>query len=722
MTLANTPATPAADAGQDNEIDLKQLLGTLIAARWWLVGFTAAGMLIGSLLAFFSTSIYQADALIQIEDTKGGLLSSLSGAFEPKSSADTEIELIRSRMVLGKTVTDLGLDISAYPIRASVLDRLFPGEPAVLQVGRLEVPESWLGAGLSLEALGGERYRLTAPDGMVVGEGKAGEVLNGKLGVQLFVRQLKAKPGQMFMVVRNSRTAAVAGLTANLMLWERGKQSGIISLSYLSPDPVMAQKVLNQIANNYVRQNVERKSAESQQTLQFLDEQLPEIKKQLEESEVRFNDYRARTGILDVTADGARLLDQSVRAETGLFELQQKRKELLARFTPEHPAIQTLDRQIGAVKANQGKFNSEVSRLPKDQQELLRLGRDFQVNQGLYTQLLNSSQQLKVAKAGTVGNVRIIDTAELPLWPVKPNKLVMVMMTTLLGLVAGVVFAFIRQALQTGIKDASLVEQQLGLTVLATVPRSRQQEMLINEKRKNGGAISVLAVRAPEDLAVESLRSLRTGLHFALLDAANNRLMITGPSPYLGKSFVTINLAAIIASTGKRVVVLDADMRRGYLNEYFGSVRDGGLSELIAGTIPLEQGIRATGVAGFDYIATGVLPPNPAELLLNPRFEALLEQLSGLYDQVLIDSPPVLAVTDAAIIGRQVGATLLLARFAMTPLRELELSCKRLQQAGVPLNGVVLNGVEASNGYAYGYGYKYAYAYGYSKRKDDGVS
>ena len=226
----------------------------------------------------------------------------------------------------------------------------------------------------------------------------------------------------------------------------------------------------------------------------------------------------------------------------------------------------------------------------------------------------------------------------------------------------------------------------------------------------------MLAHKSPEDLSIESLRSLRTSMSFAFLDAKNNIIMITGPSPQVGKSFVSVNLAAVIASAGKRVLLIDGDMRRGYLNEYFGQARDGGLSDLIAGQQEINAVIRPTGIPGFDFVSTGVLPPNPSELLLHPNFEAILSKLSDSYDHVLIDSPPVMAVTDAAIIGRLVGATLVLARFAITPLNEIEQSVRRLEQAGVKVNGVILNDVEISQGY--NYGYKYAYAYQYEKRSD----
>lgn len=705
----------------DDEIDLRELLGTIISARWVIAAFAGVALALGVLYTQVATPIYQVNGLVQVEDNKSGGLgavaSELGDLFEGKSNAATEIELIRSRMVLGKTVDDLNLDLSVQPKTFPLIGRLWADDKAALDVSRFEVSSAGEGQSFLVELLGNNEYALIDSEGDLVANGKVNETLTASwLGqpLGLFVRAATGQTGQRFVLQRMNRGEAIDEVSINLALSEKGKQSGIIQLTYKHPNRQLAVQVLNQVANNYVRQNVERKSAEAETTLEFIETQLPEVKKALEAAEVRFNDYRRRTGSVDVTIEGELILKQTVEADTSLLTLQQERKSLLTRFTAEHPSVKALDTQIASIQAEKNRFSGDISRLPATQQELLRLTRDLQVNQELYTTLLNNAQQLKVVRGGTVGNVRVVDTAQLPLKPIAPKKPLVLVLSLLLGLMAGVVFAFGRQMLKSGVKDANQIESKLGLSVLATIPVSEAQEKLFKQISKKGGRMSVLAHAAPGDLSVESLRSLRTSLHFALLDAPNNILMITGPSPQLGKSFVSVNLAAVIAAAGQRVLLVDGDMRRGYLNEYFGMPRAGGLSELIAGQREADQVIQASGFTGFDYVTTGELPPNPSELLLHPRFEAFLKDVSQRYDYVLVDSPPVMAVTDAAIIGRLAGATLLLARFAVTPLRELEHSAKRLRQAGVAVKGVLLNRVEISTGY----GYQYAYAYKYGKRHD----
>lgn len=586
---------------------------------------------------------------------------------------------------------------------------------------RLAVPEDWLDAPLTLVTGKQGGYELLDPEGESLGLGRVGEefAAAGSMGaVGLFVRELKAAPGVRFELSKLPRLMAIRSLAEGFGASEKGKQSGIIQLSLTGEDPVLAVRQMNTIANNYVRQNVERKSAEADQTLQYLEQQLPETKRQLEAAEVRFNEFRSRHGTVDVTKEGELLLQQSVATETGLVELQQKRKELLQRFTPAHPSVQALDNQIATLNAQRSKFAGQVDSLPQTQQEILRLTRDLQVNQEIYTSLLNNSQQLKVVRGGTVGNVRVIDYAEKPLKPIKPKKALILAVSLLLGVMLGVVAAFVRQALRSGVKDPKQIEGRTGLSVFATIPLSATQLALVKQRSRTGGKALVLAREDDQDLAIESLRSLRTTLHFASLDAANNRLLVSGPAPGVGKSFLSVNLAAVLVASGERVLIIDADMRRGHINEYFGRSREQGLSDVIAGQLALDQAIYKTPIEGLDLLTTGAIPPNPSELLLHPNFMGLLDEVSRRYDRVVLDCPPIMAVTDAAIVGRHCGTVLLTARFAVTPLAELDAAVARLRQAGVPVNGILLNGVDDSAGYGYGYGYKYAYSYAYRSTKD----
>ncbi|MDD1631551.1 MAG: polysaccharide biosynthesis tyrosine autokinase, partial [Methylococcaceae bacterium] len=566
-------------------------------------------------------------------------------------------------------------------------------------------------------------FRLMFEDELVL-EGEVGKLASKQFednqdSVTLFVSLLKSRPDTQFTLMRQSEGKAIDLLKGNITATEKGKKTGILELTMESTSPDSALQSLNEVANIYVRQNVEQKSAEAQKTLEFLEKQLPLHKNQLEAATTALNDYRTRHGSIDLDLETQSVLKGVVEIQTQITLLQQKRDELRQRFTESHPSVVSIDKQIARLQGQMNSNDKKIEVLPETQQVILRLARDVQVNTELYTALLNNTQTLRVSKAGTVGNVRIIDYAVLPTEPIKPKKALIIAVSFILGLILGVALAFIRKSLHRGVQDPDLIEKQLNIPVYATIPHSAQQEKINVRIKKNHNRRQnesfILALENKDELAIESLRSLRTTLHFAFLEAQNNIIMIAGPSPGVGKSFVSVNLAAVLADAGKKILLIDADLRRGFINKHLGVSRERGLSDFISNTITLEEAIHKIPMANFDFIATGSIPPNPSELLLHERFGILLESISKNYDHVIIDSPPILAVTDAAIIGRIASVTLMVIRAGQHPMRELEQSTKRLIQAGVDIKGIVFNDVpETSSRYGYGYG-KYVYQYSYQK-------
>jgi tyrosine-protein kinase Etk/Wzc len=531
---------------------------------------------------------------------------------------------------------------------------------------------------------------------------------------------MHANPGTRFRIIRNPRLTSILDYQESLDVAERGKESGMIGLALESTDPDQAIKILNEIAAIYVRQNVERTSAEAAQSLAFLKEQLPEVKKDLEKAGKALNEYQTRSKSVDITLETKAILDQIVGLDTSISELKLQQAEMDRKFTRQHPAYRALLTQIGELSSKQKSLASKVEGLPSTQQELLSLTRDVEVGTAIYTQLLNKSQELDVMRAGTVGNVRLIDTADVNfLKPVKPKKILIVLIATILGGFLAVALVLVRKALNRGLESPEAIEQ-LGLPVYASIPYSilqKAEEDKVSRGRGRSNGTSLLAVTHPTDLAIEALRSLRTSLHFAMHEADNNRLMISGPSPQVGKTFVSVNLAAVIAQTGLRVLLIDVDMRKGYLHKVLGVSSDNGLSDILARRCDMATAIHKTPVDNFDFVSRGLIPPNPSELLMHANFSALLEQVSKQYDLVILDTPPLLAVTDAAIVGRLSGTNLIVTRYGLNPAKEIELTVRRFTQNGVAIKGAIFNGVEkkASNKYGYSdYGY-YHYAYASDK-------
>ena len=458
---------------------------------------------------------------------------------------------------------------------------------------------------------------------------------------------------------------------------------------------------------------MERRSAEAENTLKFLETQLPTLKQEMDAAEAAYNTYRQSRGSLDLNLETQSVLQSLVEVDNQIVALKQERDELRQSFTSEHPRVQAVDQRLDRLRERRKQFDSDVNKLPDTQQKVLRLARDVEVSTTLYTNLVNTAQQLRVSKAGTVGDVRIIDAAAVVSERVGMKTSVKIAISAVLGLLVSLGIVWLKRSLRVVIEDPEVIESQFGLPVYATIPHSEDEVALFSRARK-GKHGELLAVSKPEDDAIESLRGLRTTIHFALMDASHNSILITGSSPGLGKSFISKNLGAVLAQAGARVLIIDADLRRGHINKEFGLRREVGVSEYVAGTVKLEDIVKPTAVPNLWVVTTGQIPPNPSELLMHLRFEQMLQQLGEQFDTLIIDAPPILAVSDAAIIGRLAGATLMVARAGHHPVSELEQAVKRLNHAGVYVKGFVFNDLNTDRQrYRYGYkGYVYRYSYG----------
>ena len=723
----------------EDTIDLKELFFSLIA-QWKLIALCIILSLICALLYLRVTpDTYSVNALVQVEENKGAsaaLLGDLSSMIEQKQPAQAEIEILKSRLVLGNVIQHLNLDLKISGTENSFTDRLlsphhyqteyqpksvlFKDDEKVFDIRQFNIPASFRDKKIELR-FNDKQFSLTDKETeQVILTAKTNQTntlrtTDGLWNISIYTQdQLK----DVYLLEKQSLPAAVNNILANYSVAEKGKLTGILGLNYQGTDKTHITQVLNAILVSYNQQNIERRSAETAQTLKFLDEQLPELKQQLDVAEREFNKFRQQYNTVDVTKESELFLTQSVTLETQKTQLEQQVAEAGAKYTAEHPVMQQMNAQLGAINKKIGELNATLKELPDLQRRYLQLYREVEVKQQLYTALLNSYQQLRIAKAGEIGNVRIVDTAVEPIEPIAPKKLQILILSIFLGGFLGTLLALLRNMMHSGIKDSSQIENELDLPVYATVPRSPVQESRINilKKKKN---IPILAVKNSDDIAIESLRSMRTAIHFALSSARNNLITISGPAPEVGKSFISTNLATILAQSDKRVLIIDADLRRGYLHKYFNLDTQPGLTELLNGQQSLETVIRHTEVPGLSVISRGKSPANPSELLSSNQFKNLLEQMSEKFDHVIIDTPPVLAVTDGIIISQYTGVNLVIARYAKTQMKELELTLNRFEQAGVKVNGFILNDIQRSSaGYGYGYGYNYAYAYKANKESD----
>lgn len=706
-----------------DEIDLGRLIGELIDHRTLIIAITILFTFLVFLYTLFATPIYQSDALIQVEQKQGNsILNSLSQVLpdaQPKSAP--EIVLLRSRMILGKTVDDLNLQAvvksDVIPFVGSGWNRLMGKDAGAISVSRLYIaskdnkkPE------LNLTVESSRTYSVEN-DGVEI-QGEIGKLLEGN-GFTLLVDSINAEPGNRFNIQYITKLKAISDLQDNFAVVDQGKDTGMLNLSLVGDNPELITKILDSISHNYLSQNIARQAAQDAKSLDFLDQQLPIIRSELDTAEDKLNQYRRQKDSVDLSLEAKAVLDQIVNVDNQLNELTFRESEVSQLYTREHPTYKALMEKRKTLQDEKAKLNKRVSAMPATQQEVLRLSRDVESGRAVYMQLLNRQQELNIAKSSAIGNVRIIDNAITEPQPIKPKKIIVIIIGFIVGGMFSIGIVLLRVFLRRGIESPEQLEE-LGINVYASIPVSEASAKLTQNKgirrRKISEHDSFLAIDNPADLAIESIRGLRTSLHFAMMEARNNVLMISGTSPNAGKTFVSTNLAAIVAQTGKKVLFIDTDMRKGYVHKLFHASNENGLSDILSGKVDFENSIKAVPSAGFDFISRGIVPPNPAELLMHSRFGDLINWASHHYDLVMIDTPPVLAVTDAAIIGNYAGTTLLVARFEQNTAKEIEVSIKRFEQSGVLVKGCILNGVVKKASSYYGYGYSH-YGYSYSEKK-----
>lgn len=703
-----------AQARDDDELDLPSLMDMLVNARHLILGTTLVALLAGAGYAFLTPPVYRADALIQVEpprqpQAEAHVLAELASVFNVQATATAEMELLKSRLVVGEAADALQLHVTAEPnylplfgrwlaSRANGLsDPILPehfgyvsGTEAI-RVAKLDVPIELENRSLSLIAKE-SGFDVHDHTGHRIAHGRVGEEVGFNYGSGtgvLVIDQLEAKPGARFTLVRRSRLATIQALQDEMVIDEKSQPSGVLAMSLEGRDPVQTAAIINTIGAAYVNQNTERRAAEAEKSLGFLDDFLPQLRRQLDDADNRYTAFRDKHGTFDLGTEGRLSLETSVSMQTRLFELQQRRRELSAQFGPQHPTMRSLDQQIAALETEVLRLSDRIKQLPALEQQLLNLVRDVTVNSELYAGLLNSAQQLRLVKEGKVGSVRLVDPAMVPEEPVKPRKALGLLIAGIGGLLLGVALALLRNLLRPGLRTPADVEAHLGIDVVATVPRVVPERF--NAARFKGRRTHVLADLSPDAPAVESLRGLRTAMQYGLNEAGNNIVMLTGPSAGIGKTFTSVNLAAVIGASDKRVLLVDGDFRNGSVHQHFGMDRGKGFSELIRGRSSLNHVLRRRVLPNVDLITTGTLPRNPAEVLLMSRTGELLREWAKEYDVVVLDTAPVLTMSDTLALAPHAGTLLLLARAEITTSAELDESTRRLARAGGRVNGVIFN-------------------------------
>ncbi|GJL39506.1 TPA: polysaccharide biosynthesis tyrosine autokinase [Enterobacter chengduensis] len=711
---------------QHNEIDLLQLLAEIFDHRVTIACVTLLLTVCAGIYAFSATPVYQADALVQVEAKQNNSLLKNLTSFESDLSPDVapELLLLKSRMILGETVDQLGLTYSVkrrvFPVIGPLWEKVLGRQPDKITIGALTIPllegkpQTLL---LTVQEQG--RYRLEGET--LEADGVVGKTLV-KDGVSLLVTSLSAKAGARFTLKTVSRLDAINAIQDRLTVVESAKQSGMIALTLTGEDPGRIAAVLNTIAENYLSQNIARQEAKDSRSLTFLQGQLPKISRELDEAEARLNAYREQRDSVDLSLEAKSILDQVVNVENQLNELTFREAEVSQLFKKDHPTYRALREKKQTLERERARLNNRVSSMPSTQQEILRLSRDVESGRTIYLQLLTRQQELSISRSSAIGNVRIIDPAVTQPAPIKPRKAAIIILGMMMGFILSAGTVLVRSAFKRGITSSEPLEAH-GIPLLATLPRSvwlwkkthlRRRNLFASYWKHRTSNIPFLPVDRPADMFVEAVRGLRTSLHFTMMDAPNRIVVVSGPTQDCGKTLVSTSLASIAAQAGQRVLFIDADMRKGYVHNVFKLSNHHGLSSVLGGAVAWQEAIQRVEKGGFDVLTCGPQPSHPVELLMSERFQAMMAGIDKRYDIVIVDTPPVLAVTDALLVARAAATTLLVARYGKTSVKEVENCLKRLAQMGVQVNGTIFNDIVKSAALYYSSGYSH-YDYGYTQ-------
>lgn len=746
----------AQSAASSSKTDPSLYIDLILANIWLVAGIAAIVIAAGLAYAFLSMPIYKATVLFQVEDIDAlpkavSPIDSLK-SFDIRTAGAPELEVLKSRMVLSAAVDKAHLYIEVkphyFPVLGSLaarhnLGNILPSwlltsrhvwSNARFDVARFDVPAAYERAGFVLTILPGQRYSVTLKDTGVAFTGYAGQLLRantpkGPLDIQ--VDHMAGRPGEQFTLVRHPRLEAVEKLQREIEVSEKGRQSGVIAVALEDTDAQRAASVLNEVARQYLMQNEHRISAGAEKQLAFLEKQLPELKKALEESEFKYNEARNRWGMVDLGEEARGLLQVSVLGQTKLLELNQKKAELMARFEAGHPAMQAITNQIAALNREADLVNGKIKRLPQIEQEILQLRRDVSVNTDVYTNVMNASQQLRLASASKVGNVRLLDLPETPVTPVKPKRALAILSSAVLGLLLGLLAVLAKKMLGGRVYNPMEIERSLQVPVTGVVLHSKSRRNKDNDRRKpwlawkrKNDSVVVLPRDMPEDAAVEGLRRLqcllddsrareeRRMMRLTYTPNAGERhrrarvVVIVGPTPGVGKSFISSNFAAVLTSSRRRVLLIDADLRTGALHRRFGLERGFGLCEAVGNQVKLEQAVHREVMPGLDFLSTGGLPRTPVDVLSDSGFGAMLQHAAGTYDFVIIDTAPLLTVADTLMIVPHADLILNIVRAGKTSLGEIEEVEKQLERMGAGRSEVVYNDMR-SRQTRYGYGAAY---------------
>ena len=703
---------------QHGEIDLSLVFRQLWDNKKLIFLIVLITLAIGVFSASRKVPLYQAEILLQIKSDQqagvaaGKLAQRFNFGLGQNSSEATQIALIKSRFILAPVVTALGLDIRVDPEQYFLKKILFPSH-AKIKIHQFDVPWEYIKEPFTLVFESKKYFSLYNSKKNILLRGAVGKLaVSTDEKIKLLISSVDAFDNTKFTLNKMSDFKVIAALMRDLRITDLGENrqsTGVLRLTLIDPDPKKAVDILNTIGRTLQAKDLQKKESAVSRSLDSLYEQLPITKEDLSKAESRLNYYRSKNRKIDIKLQSEHLLKELSEIDKQLAVLRIDSIDKLQRYTSAHPLIIGINTRLRELNVERRKLEFQLQKVPPSDQIAMNMLRDVKIKESLYKDLLVRSQQLHLTKAGIVSDVDILSLAKIPndSLPLKRNLIYVV--SLIFGLMLSFMIIFTRKLLFPRVDDPQWSERHCDLTNLAIIPYVKENPSNRRESKENSlSAHPLLSYVSPSNLAIKSLRSLRTTLQIKLRSETNNIVSILGVSPGVGKTFVSANLAYLLATAGKRVVLIDSDMHRGTLHRYYNLQPVPGLSEVLTNKKTLAEVLMTTLHTNLMVISRGTYPADPSELLISECFNVLLSKLSQQFDIVVIDTPPVSLVNDAILVGLHAGTNYLVVGANVHQPSEIENSIKRLSNAGVILDGTIFNfhkqeGIKHNHARKYGY-------------------
>ena len=745
------------DLSRHNTDKDNNLLGLLLVLlRGWkiIALFAILGLIIGVLYVRYENPSFKSDALIQIDETSqnlSGLGTNIAELLPPDdSSVQAQIKLIRSRMVLEPVVDLLHLGIRLNDPAVNKIDRIRNNQTNVqinsadgviletsdgrVQVSEFNVTEDYLDKPFTLLRTN-TGFVLSSGSEKFKGQLNKAHRFTGKNGlIEITVNELPTGEHSID-ITKQSLQITTDSINSVLSVVEEGTKTGMIELSLSGLNQKQVSLILEHIVLSYSAQDQTRSSEQTIKTIEFMKKQIPALKQKLKESEAIFNKFRENSGTIDVAQEASILLSENAGLDTQISELKLKRADITTYYTNEHPLVIQINEQLSVLNARKQQIDNTISALPEVQREFLTLSEDVNIDREIYLTILKNYEQLKIVKAGEVSDARIIDLPINTNRTITPKKQLIMMLSTLAGALLGALLVFIMHLLRNVVKDPERIESKTGVPVIATIPRSAVLSRLSTNKK---AAPRMLAHVDNSSLSYEAIKSLRTKLILSMpavtLGSQKAKvLLLTGESPGVGKSLISANLAEVFTQLNKKVLLIDADMRMGELHKVFGMSQYDGLADYLllddnslqlnqlsksadaqimndVSDFSIENFIHSSGVDHIDFMPRGKHPSDPESLLISEKFDTLLTELKSQYDYIIIDSPPLLAASDAMVLAQHADKVLMVTRYDASMEKQLIYAIKQMYESNIQVDGIILNDVKQGLMSKYSYHYRYAYA------------